>query len=221
MKLWYYFNNFLPEPGILTRFYSEMVKVKNSTKNVFNWRVNISWTTSSKTYKFWRILWREINNSLLEFGILTTFGSKMVSVRKSIKNDFNWRVNISQTATVKTSKFWAIICVEFVHDLRTEVQKKCPNFSTLKMSALDLIHSVWKVSKYGVNSGPYFPVFGLSCIRIFSLKVLDLRKYTSHLIAVLRKICQSTQGQTDGGQSIKDFFSKCDQIRRFIYWINP
>lgn len=89
MKLWYYFNNFLPEPGILTRFYSEIVKVKNSTKNVFNWRVNISWTTSSKTYKFWGILWREINNSLLEFGILTTFGSKMVSVRKSIKNDFN------------------------------------------------------------------------------------------------------------------------------------
>ena len=30
------------------------------------------------------------------------------------------------------------------------------------MSALDLIHSVWKVSKYGVNSGPYFPVFGLN-----------------------------------------------------------
>ena len=145
MKLWYYFNNFLPEPGILTRFYSEMVKVKNSTKNVFNWRVNISWTTSSKTYKFWRILWREINNSLLEFGILTTFGSKMVSVRKSIKNDFNWRVNISQTATVKASKFWAIICVEFVHDLRTEVQKKCPNFSTLKMSALDLIQCVKSV----------------------------------------------------------------------------
>ena len=162
MKLWYYFNNFLPEPGILTRFYSEMVKVKNSAKNVFNWRVNISWTTSSKTYKFWGILWREINNSLLEFGILTTFGSKMVSVRKSIKNDFNWRVNISQTATVKTSKFWAIICLEFVHDLRTEVHKKCPNFSTLRMSTLDLIHSVWKVSKYGVNSGPYFPVFRLN-----------------------------------------------------------
>ena len=72
--------------------------------------------------------------------------------------------------------------------------------------------------KYGVNSGPYFPVFGLSCIHIFSLKVLDLRKYTSHLIAVLRKICQRTQGQTDGGQSIKDFFSKCDQIRRYL-WI--
>ena len=72
------------------------------------------------------------------------------------------------------------------------------------------------MSKYGVNSGPYFPVFGLSCVHIFSLKVLDLRKYTSHLIAVLRKTCQRTQAQTDGGQSIKNFFSKCDQIRRYL-----
>ena len=32
----------------------------------------------------------------------------------------------------------------------------------LNLSAKTYLHTVWKVSKYGVISGPYLPVFGLN-----------------------------------------------------------
>ena len=119
-----------------------MVKVKKSTENDFNWRVNISQTIPGKTYKFWGIIWCDLNNSLLEFGILNTFGSEMIKVRKPIKNDFNWRVNISRTTTVKTSKFCVMVCFDFMYDLSSEVQFSC----CLRMCTLDLIQQRRKSS---------------------------------------------------------------------------
>ena len=46
----------------------------------------------------------DLYNSFIKFGILNSFHSEMFKVRKSTENDFNWKVNISQSTGVKTSK---------------------------------------------------------------------------------------------------------------------
>ena len=92
--------------GTLTTFHSEVLKVRESTKNDFNWKGNISQTTPVKESKFSRTFSLNFTNCSSKFVILFFFCSKMLKVRKIVKNDLKWRANISKSAAGKASKFW-------------------------------------------------------------------------------------------------------------------
>ena len=64
-------NNF----GILNSFHSEMFKVRKSSENDFNWKVNISRSTRVKASKFYVIRRLDLNSFFPKFGILTSFHS--------------------------------------------------------------------------------------------------------------------------------------------------
>ena len=51
-------------------------------------------------------------------------------------------------------------CKERTSKFRKLISKTCFYFRYLEILAIDLYFTLWKVSKYGVFSGPYFPVFG-------------------------------------------------------------
>ena len=78
------FNNSLPKLVILTRFHSEMLKVRKSTKNDFKWRLNILRSTAVKAYKFCMILSLDLNNSFPKFGILTIARSTSCRLLKKV-----------------------------------------------------------------------------------------------------------------------------------------
>ena len=98
--------------------------------------------------------------------------------------------------------------------------------SVLNRSLIDTVTS-WHVSKYTVFYGPYFPVFGLN-LEIYKISVFspNTRKYgpekTSYLdtFHTVDKAWFTRQYKVGTAQkitfSIKDFFSKCDQICRFL-----
>ena len=44
-------------------------------------------------------------------------------------------------------------------------------FFLLTLFSIEVSYTAWKVSKYGVFSGPYFPVFGLNTGRYLSLRI--------------------------------------------------
>ena len=102
-------NSFFPKFCILTSFHSEIIKVRKSTPNGFNSNVNISESTTVKASNFYMIITLDFSNSSPKLGILTSFHSEMLKVRKSTKNDFKWRLNISRNMVVKAFKFYMII----------------------------------------------------------------------------------------------------------------
>ena len=63
------------------------------------------------------ILRLDLNSSFPMFGILTSFYSEILEVRKSTPNDFNSNVNISGSTTVKASNFCTILRLEFNNSL--------------------------------------------------------------------------------------------------------
>lgn len=67
-----------------------------------------------------------LNSSLPKFVILTSFHSEMMKVRKSTKNDFKWRVNISRRTAVKASKFCMI--------LKLDLNNSFPKFGLLTIA---------------------------------------------------------------------------------------
>ena len=81
-------NSFFPKFCILTSFHSEIIKVRKSTPNGFNSNVNISESTTVKASNFYMIITLDFSNSSPKLGILTSFHSEMLKVRKSTKNDF-------------------------------------------------------------------------------------------------------------------------------------
>ena len=105
-------NNF----GILNSFHSEMFKVRKSSENDFNWKVNISRSTRVKASKFYVIRRLDLNSSFPKFGILTSFHSEIV--RKSTPNDFNSNANISGSTAVKASNFRMILRLDFNNSLQ-------------------------------------------------------------------------------------------------------
>ena len=107
-------NNF----GILNSFHSEMFKVRKSSENDFNWKVNISRSTRVKASKFYVIRRLDLNSSFPKFGILTSFHSEILKVRKSTPNDFNSNVNISGSTAVKASNFRVILRLDFNNSLQ-------------------------------------------------------------------------------------------------------
>ena len=88
---------------------SEMLKVRKSTKEDFNGKVNIFQITAVKVSKFPRTLSLDLSNSSSKFGNLILHCSKMLKVRKIAKSDLNSWLDISQTTTVKPSKFCLMI----------------------------------------------------------------------------------------------------------------
>ena len=106
-------NNSSPKFGILTNFCSEMLKVRKSTKNDFNWKVDISQSTAVKASKFPVTLSLDLSNSSWKFGILTLLRSKRVKVGKTTKNDLKWMANISETTVVEVSKFLVVLSFDF------------------------------------------------------------------------------------------------------------
>ena len=87
--------------------------------------------------------------------------------------------------------------------------------------------TAYKVSKYGVFSGPYFPAFELN-MEIYEVNLrtqskcgkIQTRKTpyldTFHAVYVPVKSILLEQHCTKNEVSIKDFFNKCDQIRSFL-----
>ena len=87
--------------------------------------------------------------------------------------------------------------------------------------------TAYKVSKYGVFSGPYFPAFELN-MEIYEVNLrtqskcgkIETRKTpyldTFHAVYVPVKSILLEQHCTKNEVSIKDFFNKCDQIRSFL-----
>ena len=57
-----------------------------------------------------------------------------------------------------------------------------PTKSTWMNLGFPLALTVWKVSKYGVFSGPYFPVFGLNTGKYGPEKTTHLDTYTFHAV---------------------------------------
>ena len=124
-------NNSSPRFGILTTFCSEMFKVRKSTKKDFNWKVNISQSTAVKASKFSVRLNLNLSKFCSKFGILTLLCSKMLKVRKSTKNGFNERGNISGSTVAGPSK----ICLIPWLSLNTF----CPKFGVLTIFNLNII----------------------------------------------------------------------------------
>ena len=101
-----------------------------------------------------------------------------------------------------------------------------------KHRKLIMTYSAWKISKYGVISGPYFPVFSLKigkykpeitsyldtfhAVMLFSTvknsvrKTADINYELDQLNLLFECLCIAQKVKF----SIKDFFSECDQIRR-------
>ena len=81
--------------------------------------------------------------------------------------------------------------------------KVCQSVFLIKFTA-------WKVSKYGYISGPCFPVFSQNIGKYGPEKKI--------LIWTLFPLIISTSTTQKMKFSIKDFISKCDQIRRKRIW---
>ena len=92
---------------------SEMVKLRKTTKNNFNWNLNISRSTAVKASRLSVTASLDLRNSYSKFGILSPFYSEMLKVRKTTKNDLKWRANVSKSTAGKVSKF----CVTLNLDL--------------------------------------------------------------------------------------------------------
>lgn len=92
--------------GIQTTFHSQMLKVWKTTKNDFNSKFNIIRSAVAKASKVCVTPSIALSNSSAKFGTLNTFHSEMLKVCKTIKNDLNWKFNISQITVVEASKFW-------------------------------------------------------------------------------------------------------------------
>ena len=88
---------------------------RKTTKNDFNWKVNISKSTAVKASKFSVTLSLDLSNSSSKFGISTLFYSEMLKVRKRTKNDLNWNVNISKSTAVRASKVCVALWLEPSH----------------------------------------------------------------------------------------------------------
>ena len=56
--------------------------------------------------------------------------------------------------------FFKLTCLKIIHYIRDEFIQGICHFLFIRYS--QIIVTAWKVSKYGVFSGPYFPVFGLN-----------------------------------------------------------
>ena len=80
---------------------------------------------------------------------------------------------------------------------------------------LPVVFAAWKVSEYGVISSPYFPLFSPNTRKYRP----EITSYvdTFHAAFILRlslKLSRNTAQKMNF--SIKNFFSKCDQIRRIL-----
>ena len=105
-----------------------------------------------------------------------------------------------------------------------------------KHRKLIMTYTAWKISKYGVISGPYFPAFSLKigkyepeitsyldtfhAVMLFSTvknsvrKTADINYELDQLNLLFECLCIAQKVKF----SIKDFFSECDQVRRKL-WI--
>ena len=81
--------------GDWTRFFLEMLKVRKIAKTRVWFHISRTWAV--KASKICAIIRIDLKNSFPKFGILNSFHSEMLKVRKSTKNDFNWKVNISRS----------------------------------------------------------------------------------------------------------------------------
>ena len=99
----------------LNSFSVGLLNGKKTTKNDFNWKVNISKSTAVKASKFSVTLSLDLSNSSSKFGISTLFYSEMLKVRKRTKNDLNWNVNISKSTAVRASKVCVALWLEPSH----------------------------------------------------------------------------------------------------------
>lgn len=89
----------------LNSFWVGLLNGRKTTKNDFNWKVNISKRTAVNASKFSVTLSLDLSNSSSEFGISTLFYSEMLKVRKRTKNDINWKVNMSKSTALGHPKF--------------------------------------------------------------------------------------------------------------------
>ena len=105
-----------------------------------------------------------------------------------------------------------------------------------KHRKLIMTYTAWKISKYGVISGPYFPVFSLKigkyepeitwyldtfhAVMLFSTVKNSVRKTAdiNYELDQLNLLFECLYIAQKVKFSIKDFFSECDQIRRKM-WI--
>ena len=100
-----------------------MLKVRKMAKTRLWLWVHISWTWTAKASKFCVILRIDLNKSFPKFGILNSFHSEILKARKSIKNDFKWRLHISRSTAVKATKFYVI--------LKLDLNNSFPRFGIL------------------------------------------------------------------------------------------
>ena len=90
----------------------------------------------------------------------------------------------------------------------------------LVLSSISILHTVWKVSKYGVISGPYFPAFEVNTERYeVSLRIhSECGKIQTRNNSVFGHfsrsdtVCYKDESMLRKKVFLKDFFSKYDQV---------